>query len=123
LVERPTSGESAIGIARSRIVSVVDPRLSLGSYLLHDRFRIGKPSRLKLRIDVFTIHLNFERAAAGRHERQRFNILFQLEELLRQTDGMRLVVSSRAILNTDLQAHNAHNVESRPLLVKVPAIL
>ena len=96
--------------------------LSLGPHFLHNRIRIGKPSRLKLRIDVFTIHLHFERAAAGRHERQRFNILFQLEELLRQTDGMRLVVSGRAILNTDLQSHNAHNVGSRPPLVKVPAI-
>ena len=74
-------------------------------------------------MDIFTIHLHLERAAAGRHERQRFNILFQLEELLRQTDGMRLVVSGRAILNSDLQSHNAHNVGNRPPLVKVPALL
>jgi len=36
-------------------------------------------------------------------------VLLELEQLLRQTDGVRLVVSSRAIFNADFNTHIQSN--------------
>jgi hypothetical protein len=57
-----------------------------------------------------SINNDFEHAAAGRDELQRGDAMLQLEQFVRQTDGMRLVVSSGAILDGNIQSHDS-NVE------------
>lgn len=52
-----------------------------------------------------TIHGHLEAAACGRHQLQGTDLLFELQYLLRQTDGMWLVVSDRAIFDDDLGLH------------------
>ena len=69
-------------------------------------FRIGELTRGQLGIYLPAIDGDFKRAAAGRHQLERTDALFELEELVRQTDGKRLVVSSRAIFDGDFQTHN-----------------
>jgi len=51
------------------------------------------------------IHDDLKCAPARRHQAERFDVLFQCKKFLRQTDGFRLVVSNRAILDNDFQAH------------------
>jgi hypothetical protein len=55
----------------------------------------------QLGVDELAIHRDLEAPAPGRNEFNRTDALFQLKELLRQTDGMWFVVSERAILNAD----------------------
>ena len=56
-------------------------------------------------MNVFFIDADFEDAAAGRHQLHGTDALFEFEELHRQTDGFRLVVSSRAIFDGDFRFH------------------
>jgi hypothetical protein len=51
------------------------------------------------------IHDDLKCAPACRHQAERFDVLFQSQKFLRQTDGFGLVISNRAILDYDLQAH------------------
>jgi hypothetical protein len=51
------------------------------------------------------IHYNLKCAPACRHQAERFDVLFQSQKFLRQTDGFGLVISNRAILDDDFQAH------------------
>jgi hypothetical protein len=55
-----------------------------------------------------SINNDFEHAAAGRDELQRGDAMLQLEQFVRQTDGMRLVVSSGAILDGNIQSHDSN---------------
>jgi hypothetical protein len=61
--------------------------------------------RLKFRMHGLAIDRDFKCAATGRNQFQRPDVLLEFEEFVRQTDGMRLVISSRAILDGDIQAH------------------
>lgn len=96
--------------------------LSLPAHRLHDGFRVWKLTRGQFGIDQLAVDADLEPAAAGRHERQPAEGLFELQEFLRQTDGLRLVVSSRAIFDADVQAHNLATIEGRTAGVKVTAV-
>ena len=71
------------------------------------RFFIGKLTGLQLRVKQFPIHGQLEAASAARDELQVGDLLFVFsEQLLRQTDGLRFVVSHRAIF--EFQVHGCH---------------
>ena len=70
-----------------------------------DLVRIRKTSGVQFRMNLLAVDRHLKRAAFRRHQRQGLDVLLQLEELVRQTDGMRLVVSSRAVFDGDLQWH------------------
>lgn len=72
-----------------------------------ERILVGEFASSCFRVDFLSINNNFEHAAAGRYELQRGDAMLQLEQFVRQTDGMRLVVSSCAILYGNLQSHNS----------------
>ena len=50
-------------------------------------------------MEQFAIGANFEGAAARRNQRKRFNALTEFENLGRQTDGLRRVVSNDAVFD------------------------
>lgn len=56
---------------------------------------------------------NFKRAATARDQLEGTYVLLQLEKLFRQTDGMRFVVSSRTVLNSDFKGHNYLSIQPR----------
>ena len=56
-------------------------------------------------INGFAIDADLKHPAAGRHQRERGDGLLEPQKFLRQTDGVWLVVSSRAIFDFDLQTH------------------
>ena len=66
---------------------------------------VRKIAGSKLGMKCLPIHDNLKCASACRHQAERFDVLFQSQKFLRQTDGLRLVVSNRAILDDDFQAH------------------
>ena len=68
--------------------------------------RIGELACRILRVDLLSIDRNLKHAAAGRNQLERADVLFEFQEFFRQTDGLGLVVSSRAILDGDVQGHN-----------------
>ena len=72
---------------------------------LNDGLRFRKLSGLDFRKNLLSIHADLKDTAARRNQLQRTNVLFELQKFLRQTDGMRLVISSRAILNCDFETH------------------
>jgi hypothetical protein len=57
-------------------------------------------------MNFFAIGRDFKGATAAGDELERTNVLFELEQFLRQTDGVRLIVSSGAIFDGDFQGHN-----------------
>ena len=61
----------------------------------------------EFRMDFLTIDDHLKGPSAGGHEFERTNPLLEPQQFLRQTDGMWLIVSSRAIFNDDFQTHNA----------------
>lgn len=62
-------------------------------------------------MDDLPVDRDFERASARRNQSQRFDLLFELEKLFRQTDGMGLVVSGRAIFDAYVQIHDGEDNE------------
>jgi hypothetical protein len=50
-------------------------------------------------MEQFAIGANFEGAATRRNESKRFNALAEFENLGRQTDGLRRVVSNDAVFD------------------------
>ena len=66
---------------------------------------VGKIAGSELGIKYLPIHDNLKCAAACRHQSKRFDVLFQSQKFLRQTDGFDLVISNRTILDNDFQAH------------------
>ena len=74
-------------------------------YGFEDCLEVGKLTGFKLRIKCFPIHDDFKGATARRHQAERFDIFFQSQKFLRQTDGSGLVISNRAILDHNFQAH------------------
>ena len=61
-------------------------------------------------MNLLPIDRDFKSAAARRDEGERPKALFEPQEFFRQTDGMRLVVSSRAIIDGDFDCHRCHSV-------------
>jgi hypothetical protein len=60
---------------------------------------------LELGVKWLAIYRDLKRAPAPRHQGKRLDILFQAQKFFRQTDGFRLVISNRAILDDDFYAH------------------
>lgn len=61
---------------------------------------------LQLRIDQRAIHTDFEAPTVGRHQGERFNLMFKfLEQVCRQTDGAAGIVSNGTIDQVDVQRH------------------
>jgi hypothetical protein len=65
----------------------------------HNRGGVGKFAGCDLGMNLLSINGDFEHAASGRNQLQRRDTMLEFEEFVRQTDGVRLVVSSSAILN------------------------
>ena len=72
-----------------------------------DRVEVWELTRLQFGINLLPIHDDLERAATRGHQAQRFDALLESQKFFRQTDGPRLVVSSGAILDYDLNAHRS----------------
>ena len=58
-------------------------------------------------MELLSIGRDFKRATSAWDEFEERNMLLELEKFFRQTDGMRLVVSSGAILDRNFQWHGA----------------
>ena len=58
-------------------------------------------------MERFAIGADFEGAAAGWNQGERRKAIAELENLSRQTDGFRRVVSNRAILDPDFVFHRS----------------
>lgn len=84
-----------------------------------DGIRLGKLPRLQLGIKLSSVHADFKHTAARRDQFHRRDALLQCQNFLRQTDGARLVVSSRAILDSDFRIHQSitksQRTEAEPL--------
>src|SRR5688572_839964 len=60
---------------------------------------VGKLTRLQLRIDELAVDRELETTAAGWNQRQAlYLLLVGSQDSVRQTDGLRLIASQRAIL-------------------------
>ena len=71
----------------------------------------------ELGMNLFAIDRDLKRAATRRHQFERTDVLLELEQFVRQTDGLRLVVSSGAILDGDVQRHKPiFRQRKKPLL-------
>ena len=73
--------------------------------LLEDRIRLRELAGGSFRINLLSIYSHFKHAPARWYQPERSDLLLQLEQFIRQTDGMRFIVSSRAIFNCDFQRH------------------
>jgi hypothetical protein len=58
-------------------------------------------------MELFSIGLDFEGAAARWNQGKRFDSLAEFEDFRRQTDGFRRVVSNHAVFNRDFSLHVA----------------
>jgi hypothetical protein len=56
-------------------------------------------------IDFLSIDADFEHTAAHRNQCELADVLFELQQLLRQTDGSRFIVSNTAIFDFDVYGH------------------
>lgn len=72
-------------------------------------------------MNSLAVHRDLERAAARRHEGQGLDVVLEPQELFRQTDGLRLVVSSGAVFDANFQSHNG-NVCARRLGADEPSV-
>ncbi len=79
--------------------------LDHGTDLLDDCVFVGELAGFLLGVDPFSIDIDLIHAAAGGNNLQRSDILPEIQQLGRQTDGARCVVSSRAIFNAYLNTH------------------
>ena len=77
----------------------------LGPDRFDDRVRLGELPRLQLGVNLLSIDADLKGAAPRRDELQGTDVLLELKNLLRQTDGMRFVISSGAIFDCDLETH------------------
>ena len=68
-----------------------------------DLLLIRERTCLQLRIDELAVELDLEASSVGRNQRESVEALLEVvEDLGRQTDGLRLIVSSRAVGQGDL---------------------
>ena len=66
---------------------------------LNDLVEVRPLAGLKFGMEQCAIGANFEGAAARRNQRKRLNALAEFENLGRQTDGIRRVVSNDAVFD------------------------
>jgi hypothetical protein len=88
-------------------------RSESGSDGLKNGVGLGKLAALQFGIDGFAVDRDLETTAARRNQLQRADALLQFKEFFRQTDGMRFVVSDRAVFNGDFQTHKRANARAR----------
>ena len=75
-------------------------RSPAGLQRIADFLVFGKAVGLVLGIDLLAVHRDFEASAGGGLQVQGLNLVLEfLEQFLRQTDGMRLVISGGAVFN------------------------
>ena len=79
--------------------------LKLRANRFHDGVLFWKAACLEFGINKFAVDADFESATAGRNQLERANALLEFQKLFRQTDGMRFVVSDRAVFDDDFRAH------------------
>ena len=73
--------------------------------LCNERVEIRPFAGIELGMERFAIGTDFEGAAAGWNQGERRDPIAQIENLSRQTDGFRRVVSNCAVLNPDFGFH------------------
>ena len=78
-----------------------------------DRVGLRKLAGGQFRIDLFAVDDHFKRAATRRDQGERFDRLFEPQQFLRQTDGMWLIISSRAIFDLHFYCHNHASLSGR----------
>jgi hypothetical protein len=83
------------------------------AHLLDDLVRVGELASGQLRVNLATVDGYFEDAAAGWYQFERRDFLFQLEQLVRQTDGLWLIVSHAAIFNHDLHRRKLQRLQKQ----------
>jgi hypothetical protein len=66
---------------------------------------VRKIAGFELGMQSVPIYDDLKCAPPRRHQGERFDILFQSQKFLRQTDGFGLVISNRAILDDDFHGH------------------
>ena len=92
--------------------------------LRDDRVEVGPFAGVEFGVEQFAIGADFERAAAGWNQGERCNSIAEFEDLSRQTDGFRCVVSNRAVFDPDLGFHqvllSTHEGSGLVRLVKKP---
>lgn len=72
------------------------------AYRLLDAPVVGERSAFQLRVDELVVDADLEATPVGGEQRQFLDLLLELlDEMVRQTDGLGLVPSGRAILNAD----------------------
>ena len=70
----------------------------MGRHCIQDPLFLGELPGLELGIDQVAVDAQLEAAALGRDELERLDLLFvRGQQLARQTDGLRLVVSHRTV--------------------------
>jgi hypothetical protein len=76
-------------------------------------------SGLELGIDQVAVDAQLEATALGRDERERLNLLFvRGQQLARQTDGLRLVVSHRTVHEFNIHPYSP----SESVWVTIPIV-
>jgi hypothetical protein len=73
--------------------------------LPNERVKIRPFAGIELGMERFAIGADFEGAATGWNQGERRDPIAEIENLSRQTDGFRRVVSNRAVLNPDFCLH------------------
>ena len=95
-----------------------DGGLEFGADGFEDGCGVGELPGLLFGINFFAVDGDFEDAAAHRNERKRTDILLQPQQLFRQTDGLRFIISHAAVFDFDLKSHDDVNVQARENGVK-----
>ena len=90
-VERRTSNAERRITETERLLELFDLR--------HDGVEVGPVAGIEFGVEELAIGADFEGAAARRNQGKRFNALTEFEDLGRQTDGLRRVVSDDAIFD------------------------
>jgi hypothetical protein len=73
--------------------------------LPNDFVEVGPFAGVDFGVEQFAIGADFESAAARGHERERRDPIAEFENLSRQTDGFRGVISDRAVFDPDVDFH------------------
>jgi hypothetical protein len=70
-----------------------------------DGVKVGPVARLQFRVHEVAVGPDFESAAAGRNERERFDAFAKIKNFGRQTDGLGRVVSNDAVFDGNFCFH------------------
>lgn len=88
-------------------------RQAVGDHLF-DRRLAWELAGAELRVDQFAVEADLEAPAAGRDQLQVVDLLLERgQELGRQTDGLRLVASDRAVRQLDVHAGPPRESDTR----------